>query len=150
MATLFRQLGSDHVVQLTEALVRWHKKEGRPLDARITHREVTRVLRDNQAWHLWFLEHNDLVVGYLALNFRPGPAFEATRAYVAGLYVAPDYRHLGLGRHARRLVQDLGKWLHVQIFDFETEGEAKHALALTRHAGVLRAWMDETPWQASA
>lgn len=150
MATFFRQLGPEQTTQFTEALVRWHRREGRPLDARITRREVARVLEDNQDWHVWFIEYHDLVVGYLALNFRPGPAFEATRAYVSGLYVSPDYRHLGLGRQARRLVSEMGKWLRVEIFDFETEGEAKHALALTRHAGVLRAWMDDTPWQASA
>ncbi|HWA56163.1 MAG TPA: GNAT family N-acetyltransferase [Gemmatimonadales bacterium] len=150
MATFFRQLGPDHVTPLTEALVRWHRKDGRPLDPRITRREVTRALQDPQGWQLWFIEQEGAVVGYVAVNFRPGMALEATRAYLAGLFLEPGSRHCGLGRQARRLVQDLGRWLHVKVFDFETEDEAKHALALTRHAGVLRAWMDDTSWQATA
>ncbi len=150
MATFFRQLGAEHVTQFTDLLVRWHRREGRPLDPRITRREVVRVLADNQGWHVWLIEQQDGVVGYVAVNFRPGAAFEATRAYIAGLYVQPDARNRGLGRQARGLVRDLGRWLRVQVFDFDTENEAKHALALTRHAGVLRAWMDATPWQASA
>ena len=79
-----------------------------------------------------------------------GAGFEPTRAYIAGLYVEAGHRHLGLGRQARRLVRDLGRCLQVQVFDFETEGEAKHALAITRHAAVVRAWMDSLSWQASA
>lgn len=150
MASFFRQLGPDHIDSLTDALTRWHRKEGRPLDSRVTRGEVAKVLRDNQGWHLWFIEHNDLVVGYLALNFRPGARLEATRAYITGLYVLPEYRHLNLGRQARELVRDLGRWLQVQIFDFETEGEAKHAFAITRHAGVVRAWQDDAPMQVSA
>jgi GNAT superfamily N-acetyltransferase len=150
MATYFRQLGPDHTEQLTQHLVRWLRLEGRALDARTTGREVARVLVDNQGWHVWFIEHHNQVVGYLAVNFRPGAGFEPTRAYISALYVAPDQRHLGLGRQARRLVSDLGRWLQVRVFDFETEGEHKHALALTRHAGVLRAWMDTSPWQATA
>lgn len=150
MASFFRQLGPDHITQLTDALVRWHRKEGRPLDPRITRREVARALRDNQEWHLWFIEHHGAPVGYLAVQFRPGARLEATRAYIAGLYILPEYRHLNLGRRARQLVQELGRWLQVQVHDFDTQGEAKHALALTRHAGVLRAWIDETPWQATA
>ena len=150
MATSFRQLGPDHTPQLTDCLVRWHRSEGRYLDPRITGREVARALADNQGWHVWLIEHQELAVGYLAVNFRPGAVFEETRAYVAGLYVAPEHRHLGLDRQARRLVDDLGRWLRVRVYDFETEGQAKHALALTRHGSVVRAWMDSSSWQATA
>lgn len=150
MATYFRHLGPDHTAQLTEHLVRWHRLDRRPLDARVTRREVARALGDNQGWHIWFVELGNEVVGYLAVNFRPGTAFEATRAYIAGLYVDPGHRHHGLGRQARHLVQDLARCLQVRVFDFETEGEAKHALAITRHASVVRAWMDPQSWQVSA
>lgn len=150
MASFFRQLGPDDVAPLTDALVRWHRKEGRPLDPVVTRREVAKVLRDNQEWHLWFIEQNERAVGYLAVQFRPGARLEATRAYIAGLYILPEYRHLNLGRRARQLVQEIGRWLSVQVHDFDTQGEAKHAIALTRHAGVMRAWADDTPLQASA
>jgi GNAT superfamily N-acetyltransferase len=150
MATYFRQLGPENTAQLTDHLVRWHRLDGRPLDIRVTRREVARALGDNHGWHLWLIEHRNEVVGYLAVNFRPGAAFEATRAYIAGLYVDQAHRHLGIGRQARHLVQDLGRCLQVRVFDFETEGEAKHALAITRHASVVRAWMDPQSWQASA
>jgi GNAT superfamily N-acetyltransferase len=150
MATYFRQLGPDHTPQLTDCLVRWHRREGRFLDPRITGREVARILADNLGWHTWLIEHKDATVGYLVVNFRQGAAFEATRAYIAGLYLTPDHRDLGIGRQARRLVNDLGRWLGVRVDDFETESEAKHALALTRPASVLRAWMDTFHWQASA
>ena len=148
MATYFRQLGPEHTPLLTECLVRWHRAEGRPLDPRRTGGDVARILADNQAWHVWLIEDQESVVGYLALNFRPGAAYQAARAYVAGLYVTPGHRHRGLGRRAGRLVNELGRWLQVQIFDFETSGEAKHALALTRH--VLPVRTDSIPWQATA
>lgn len=150
MATYFRQLGPDYTPQLTDCLVRWHRSEGRFLDPRVTGRAVARILADNQGWHIWLIEQNEATVGYLAVSFRQGPAFEATRAYIAGLYLTPDHRQLGLGRQARRLVNDLGRWLGMQVYDFETENEAKHALALTRHGSVLRAWMDTSTWPASA
>ncbi len=150
MATHFRQLGPDETPQFTDYLVRWHRGEGRILDPRLTGRAVAQTLADNHGWHVWLIEHKEDVVGYLAVNFRPVAPFEATRAYIAGLYVVPQFRHLGLGRQARRLVADLGRWLRVQVYDFETEGEAKHALAITRHGSVLRAWLDDPSLQASA
>ncbi len=150
MATHFRQLGPDHTAQLTECLLRWHRSEGRSLDLALTRRSVARTLADNQGWHIWLIEHKEEVVGYLAVNFRPVAPFEATRAYVAGLYVEPQSRHLGLGRQARRLVSDLGRWLRVQVFDFDTDGEAKHALSITRHGSVARSWTDNSDWKASA
>lgn len=150
MATYFRQLGPADCEQFTDHLLRWHRLDGRPLDPRITRRETARILEDNHSWHVWLIEYHEEVVGYLVVNFRPGAVFEATRAYLSGLYVTPDRRHLGLGRQARRLVSDLGRWLQVRVFDFDTVGENKHALALTRHAGVLRAWMDASPWQETA
>jgi GNAT superfamily N-acetyltransferase len=150
MATFFRQLSPDHTPQLTDCLVRWHRGEGRFLDPRITGREVARTLADNQGWHVWLIEHKDTAVGYLAVNFRQGTASEVPRACIAGLYIVPDHRRQGLGRQARRLVDDLGRWLHLQVYHFETDGEAKHALALTRHGSVQRAWMDTSTWQESA
>lgn len=150
MATHFRQLGPDDAEQLTDLLVRWHRLEGRLLDPRITRREVAKALGDNQGWHLWLIQHHEEIVGYLAISFRPGAAIEATRAYISALYLMPAFRHLGLGRQARRLVSEVGRWLRVRVFDFETEGESKHALALTRHAAVVRAWMDNSPRQATA
>jgi ribosomal protein S18 acetylase RimI-like enzyme len=148
MATYFRQLGPDHTPQLADYLVRWHQAEGRFLDPGITHRRVARVLSDNQGWHVWLIEYQEQVVGYLAVNFRPGAAREATRAYVSGLYVAPEFRHLALGRAARHLVSDLGRWLQIRVFEFELQGESKHAVALTRHAAPVG--MDNSFWQASA
>jgi ribosomal protein S18 acetylase RimI-like enzyme len=148
MATYFRQLGSDDTLQLADHLVRWHQAEGRLLDPGMTSRRAARVLGDNQGWHVWLIEYQEQVVGYLAVNFRPGAAREATRAYVSGLYVAPEFRHLGLGRAARHLVSDLGRWLQIRVFEFETQGESKHAVALTRHASPVET--DTSFWQASA
>jgi GNAT superfamily N-acetyltransferase len=150
MATYFRQLGPEDTDEFTDHLVRWHRLDGRRLDSRLARHEVARALEDNQGWHIWLILHNEEITGYLAVTFRPGVAFEATRAYISALYVAAEHRGAGLDRQARRLVLDLGRWLKVRVYDFETEGESKHALALTRHAGILRVWMDASPWQATA
>ena len=151
MATQFRQLGSADTDHLTELLLRWHRQDGLPLDAAAARREVARVLEDNHGWHLWLVEHRGEAAGYVALSFRSGAMVESPRAYVSALYFAPEHRQLGLGRHARRLLSEVGRWLHVGIFEFGADHDDKHLPALGRASGpVRRVDPSSAAWQAIA
>ncbi len=126
MATQFRQLGPADADLLTSCLVDWQHDQPAPIDSTQVRREVLRILSDSDGWHAWLIQQGDVTAGYLVLNFRQSAALEAPRAYIAALYVTPSMRHLRLGRSARQLVAELGMWLRVRIFDFDTEREDKH------------------------
>jgi GNAT superfamily N-acetyltransferase len=151
MATQFRQLGPADTDHLAELLLHWHRLDGQMLDPAATRRELLRILTDNHGWHVWLVEHKDEAAGYLALNFRSGAMVESPRAYVSALYIAESHRSLGLGRHARRLLTEVGRWLHVAIFEFGAEQDDKHIAALGRASGpARRVEPSSAAWQAIA
>ncbi len=126
MATHFQQLGPADAELFTEHLARWHREDGTPVSSGQLRQEAARILGDNEGWHAWLIHEGGATAGYLVLQFRSGSRAEVPRAYVAALYVPPALRHLRLGRPARRLLADLGRWLGVRVLDFDTEREDKH------------------------
>lgn len=126
MATHFQQLGPADADLFSQHLVRWHGEDGTPVSGARLRQEAARILGDNEGWHAWLIHEGETLAGYLVLQFRSGSRAEVPRAYVAALYVPPSLRHLRLGRAARRLVADLGRWLGVRVLDFDTEREDKH------------------------
>lgn len=150
MATHFQLLGPEDMEVLTAHLVAWHRQEGVRLDQTYTRREARRILSDNHAWHTWLIVASDEVVGYLMLNFRKGRGFEAPRANLAALYVVPAARGRQIGRQAHRFVLDLGRWLHVRIFECDTADEGRHAPPFSVPLAAQTRWMDTFPRQATA
>ena len=150
MATQFRQLGPEDTEALARHLIVWHRQEGAILDPAYARREVRRILMDNQGWHAWLVEQNGMAIGYLMLNFRHPRALEAPSANLAALYVVPGARHLEIGRKAHRFVLELGRWLHVRIFECDSTREDRHAPVFARPAASARRWMDTISQKASA
>jgi GNAT superfamily N-acetyltransferase len=151
MATQFRQLGPSETDHLAELVLEWHRLDGQSLDPAATRRELSRILEDNHGWHVWLVEHRGQAAGYLALNFKSGAMVESPRAYVSALYIVPSHRGLGIGRHARRLLSEVGRWLHIGIFEFGAEHDDKHIAALGRASGpVRRPEPSSAAWQAIA
>jgi hypothetical protein len=150
MATGFRQLGPEDAEALAGHLITWHRQDGVMLDPAYAGREVRRVLMDNEGWHAWLVEQGGMAVGYLMLSFRRPQAFEAPRANLAALYVVPAARHLNIGRQAHRFVLELGRWLHVQIFECDWAREDRHAPVFARPAARAAFWIESLSRQASA
>jgi hypothetical protein len=150
MATQFRQLGSDDVETLVGHLVAWHREDGAILDASYARREVRRILGDNLGWHAWLIDNGGTTVGYLMLSFRRGGAFDAPRANLAALYVAPAARDGTISRQAYRFVTDLGRWLHVRVFECDTTRQDRHVPALSRPVINAPHWFQSFPRQATA
>lgn len=134
MATQFRQLGTEDAEPLARRLLTWHRQPGGRLDPALVRQESRRLLADNERWHAWMIVHRDEEVGYLMLQFRRGGMFEAPRAYVAALYLVPEVRGRGIGALAHRFVADLGRWLQVRLFEFDTADEAKPVRWMVRTA----------------
>jgi hypothetical protein len=150
MATQFRQLGPEDSEALAGHLITWHRQEGAILDPAYARREVRRILMDNQGWHAWLVEQSGMAIGYLMLSFRRAEAFEMPRANLAALYVVPGARHLDVGRKAHRFVLELGRWLHVRIFECDSTREDRHAPVFARPAASVARWIDSISQKASA
>ncbi|MEP6571310.1 MAG: GNAT family N-acetyltransferase [Gemmatimonadota bacterium] len=141
MTTSFRLLSEHDSAELTDHLLRW-KGTLAPLDQGLLRREVSRALDNSGAAHAWLIEQGSNAIGYLVLSFRSaGPA----EAYVTGLYLAPDFRGLGIGRQALRLVDDVGRWLRVRVHHFQTESESKHAFPRGRVSGRSLSTVGSSP-----
>ncbi|MEO8138354.1 MAG: GNAT family N-acetyltransferase [Gemmatimonadota bacterium] len=150
MATQFRQLGPDDADMLAGQLHAWYGMDGVTLDAASLHREIHRLLQDNLSWHAWLIESQGEVAGYLMLQFRKGAALEAPRAYIAALYVVPSMRHRGIGALAHRFVAELGRWLQVRVYEFDTARENKHAHHFGRAASLSPRRHETSAMQATA
>ena len=150
MATQFRQLGTEDVESLVSHLVAWHREDGATLDPIYARREMRRILTDNVGWHAWLIESSGQAIGYLALSFRRGAGFDAPRASLAGLYVVPGARSANIARQAHSLVMDLGRWLHVRIFECDASRQDRHVPALTHRLVRTPRWFDSIQQQASA
>lgn len=150
MAIQFQQLGANDVETLADRLVAWHRRDGVTLDASFARREVRRILSDNHGWHAWLIAAEGRMVGYLMLRFRNGRLFEMPRASLAALYVEPEMRGRQVGARARRFLLDLGRWLHVSLFECDVLDEARHAPVFTVPAAAGPQWLDSFSQQATA
>lgn len=150
MATRFRQLGSEDTEALAGHLISWHRQDGVTLDPAFARREVRRILMNNDGWHAWLVEQGGMAVGYLMLSFRRAGTLDTPRANLAALYVVPGARHLNIGRQAYRFVLDLGRWLHVRIFECDWAREDRHAPVFARPLASASRWIEPISRQASA
>ena len=150
MATQFRQLGPEDAEALAGHLRTGHRQDGVTLDPAYARREVRRILMDNESWHAWLVEQGGVAVGYLMLSFRRAGNLDTPRANLTALYVVPTARDLNIGRKAYRFVQELGRWLHVQIFECDWAREDRHAPVFARPLASASRWMEPFFRQASA
>lgn len=150
MATQFRHLGPGDAEVFAAKLQAWHLLEGVTLDATLLRRETQRLLADSRGWHAWMIESPSGAIGYLMVQFRTVRALEPPRAYVSALYLVPAARQFQVGAQAHRFLTELGRWLQVKLFEFDTARENKHAHLFARCASRAGPWNEASSMQATA
>jgi ribosomal protein S18 acetylase RimI-like enzyme len=85
-----------------------------------------------QAWLLWLGERP---AGYVILTLGYSFEFRGRDAFIDELYIEPEFRRRGLGRHAMEFVEERARALGVNALHLEVDRGNDPAVELYRRTG---------------
>jgi ribosomal protein S18 acetylase RimI-like enzyme len=106
-----------------------------PFSRNLVEGALRELLVDPSRGQVWMIEWKGNPAGYLVLTWGFSLEFHGRDAFIDELYVAPDYRGLGLGRQAVELAEAACRSSGVGALHLEVEIANERAHALYRHSG---------------
>jgi ribosomal protein S18 acetylase RimI-like enzyme len=113
----------------------FHASEGYPFDAHEAKAVIVRLLREPQRGRIFVIVRGGHIVGYLVLTFGYSIEFHGIDAFVDELYLRPDSRRLGLGKHALEVAEAACIELGIRALHLEVERKNTAAQQLYRTCG---------------
>lgn len=93
------------------------------------------LLRDTSLGQVWLIRIDHKDVGYVIFTFGYDLEFGGRQATVTDLYIADEYRGLGLGMSTLKAIETTCRELGVTALELQVESSNKAAQAFYRKAG---------------
>lgn len=114
----------------------------------ISHRQlVADFLSQKHLGSMWFVNHQEQHVGYLALAYGFTFEFGGRDAFIDELFIAEGYRNLGLGSTALREIQQRAPSLGLKVLHLQTEKYNGRAKTLYESLGFTDLQRSTLTWK---
>jgi GNAT superfamily N-acetyltransferase len=107
MAIELKHCEPVHVPMLLRSLEQWHRVDADGVDQYAAAAPLLGLTRNPSLGSVWFIEHRGMAVGYAVVEMFPARGFLWQEAALAGLYLIPAARGIGIGRVVRRVLREL-------------------------------------------
>ncbi len=150
MSPTFRLAGEADLETLIDFMRQFYAIDAYPFDEPAARRALREFLAEPLFGRVWLIEVDAAPVGYLVLTLGYSLEFHGRDAFIDELFVAPSYRHQGIGKRAMQFVETACRELGVHALHLEVERHNLAAQELYRQFGfedhdryLLSKWLGE-------
>jgi len=101
-----KRVAIEELQELIPLVSAYHQLEGIVLDAGERQAVLRRLLGEPELGRIWFIEHDNHIVGYIALCFGFSIEFAGRDAFVDEFFIVESHRGRGIGRQVVALVAE--------------------------------------------
>lgn len=135
MDPTFRLAGEADLETLLGFMRQFYAIDAYPFDEQAARRALSEFLAEPLFGRVWLIEVDAVPVGYVVLTLGYSLEFHGRDAFIDELFVAPAYRHRGIGKRAMQFVETACRALGVHALHLEVERHNTAAQQLYRQSG---------------
>ena len=135
MDPTFRLAAEADLETLIGFMRQFYSIDAYPFDEQAARGALREFLGEPLFGRVWLIEVNAEPVGYLVLTLGYSLEFHGRDAFIDELFVAPSYRHRGIGKRAMQFVELACRELGVHALHLEVERHNAAAQQLYRQFG---------------
>lgn len=136
MAWTLRPAAEPEIDELLPLVAAYHDFEHIELDGQTRRDAVLRLLREPALGGIWFVMHDNVIAGYIALCIGFSIEFGGHDSFVDEFYLRPQFRGQGGGRRALQLLVDIARKRNVRAVHLEVARDNQPARRLYETVGM--------------
>jgi ribosomal protein S18 acetylase RimI-like enzyme len=151
MDPTFRLAGEADLETLIGFMRQFYAIDDYPFDEQAAGGALREFLNEPLFGLAWLVEVDTVPVGYVVLTLGYSLEFHGRDAFIDELFIAPSYRHQGIGKRAMQFVETACRELGVHALHLEVERHNVAAQQLYRQSGfedhdrlLLSKWLGES------
>ena len=136
MIVSFQRATLDDADTLLEFVGAYYQLDGIAFERQVVRRGLAELLANPSLGGALLIRWADVSVGYFVLTFGFDLEFGGRQATITDLYLAPDYRHRGIGTRTLTFVEETLRALGIRAFELQVERDNAEALAFYAKFGM--------------
>jgi len=136
MIVSFQRATHDDADTLLELVGAYYQLDGIAFEPQVVRRGLAELLTTPSLGGAWLIRGAGVSVGYLVLTFGFDLEFGGRQATITDLYLAADYRRLGIGTKTLAFVEETLRALGIRAFELQVERDNVEALAFYAKFGM--------------
>ncbi len=135
MVGSFEPAHESDVTEILAMMRAFYAIDAYPFDEAIAQDALDRLIRNPALGGIWLMRADGHLAGYVVLTLGYSLEFHGRDAFVDELFVAPMYRHRGIGTQALRFIEEQCRAFGVHALHLEVERGNAGAQRLYRSLG---------------
>ncbi len=138
MTAFFRRAVSAHMDTLLNFMRDYYTFDGIPFDELKQRSALSGLIANPQHGHVWLIELDGTVVGYMAVCFGYSLEFGGRDAFVDEIYLLPEARGQGIGTQAMQVMIETCRSNGIQAVHLEVSPDNESAISYYEKSGFER------------
>jgi len=133
--TYLQPISSHDLSALLAMMKEYYAFDGLKFQKNSAKDAMEKLLGDRNLGASWFIKNGEQIIGYLVITYGFSLEFHGRYAFVDEFYIREQYRGLGAGKEALRLMEIEAKAFGVKSLHLEVDFKNRHAQEFYRRFG---------------